>query len=114
MDLIGRYIGIFCHAATEKGDGTSAEDTEYFRTMQGALEKLKMHPRGLENFEMLINHENNWVRCWVASQLLAESGDKEALVVLNQLSKIGGIIGFTAETTISEYNAGNLVGPLQR
>ena len=114
MDLVGRFIGVFCDAAIQKGDGTDTQDKVYLGKMQEAYFQLTKHPRGLSNFESLLNHENNWVKCWVAAQLLSEFGNQEALTLLTKLSNSGGVVGFTAETTISEYNAGNLMGPLTK
>lgn len=111
MDLIGRYLDVFCVAAIDKGDGTSEQDSLFFACMQKAYSKLNNHPQGLEHFAKLLNHESNWVKLWVAVQLLSSSENDEALLVVNNLSADESILGVCASTTLSEYKNGKLQGP---
>lgn len=111
MDIVGRFIDVFCIAAIEKADGRSESDSVLFERMKKSYLLLVNHPKGLKHFAQLLDHENNWIKVWVASQLLSNNGDKKAFAVLDTLSKEESIMGLCASTTLDEYKKGILRGP---
>jgi hydroxylamine reductase (hybrid-cluster protein) len=111
MDLAGRFEDTFCNIVIVKGDGSSSNDAELFEEMKEYFIRLYNHPAGRSRVENLLNHENEWVRSWVAAQLLSEGNNKSAVSVLKKLSTEGGTLGFSAEMTLSEYNKGTLGSP---
>ena len=113
MDIVGRFVDVFCKAAISKGDGTSPQDQLYYARMQEAYSCLMKHPHGQNRFESLLQHDNDWVKSWVAAQTLAESGNANALNVLTKLSKQNFITGFSATTTLDQHIKGMLSGPFK-
>jgi len=111
MDIVGRFEDVFCNAAIDKGDGTTPDDERLFETMKGAFTRLHNHPRGKEHILELLQHENNWVKIWVATQVLSEGHNSEASRILQLLSKESGSIGFSAEMVLSQHQSGELLCP---
>ena len=65
---------------------------------------------GRAAFAALLDDESPHVRSWVAAQLLSEN-DARAIPVAEQLASEPGLLGFNAQVTLDEYNAGRLRSP---
>ena len=111
MDVVGRFEDIFTNAAIAKDDGCSSDDARLFDTMKDAFIRLKNHPSGNAHISKLLQHKNNWVKMWVASQVLSEGQNSEAEKVLNLLSKESGVLGFDAKMVLEQYQNGALQCP---
>ena len=111
MDIVGRFEDVFCNAAIAKGDGTSEEDSKLFAAMHDSFTRLYNHPSGGKHILQLLLHENNWVKIWVATQILSESSSPEAEKVLKQLALESGVFGFNAEIVLNQYENGELKCP---
>lgn len=72
------------------------------RRARGLAAQLELLP--------LLQHETTGVRTWTASHAL-EFAPEQALPVLEELASDEGIIGFNAQTTLSEWRAGRLIFP---
>ena len=111
MDLCGRLEDLFCNLAIKKGDGSRSDDSQIFEDMKEAFIGLYNLPTGKERIIKLLTNDNEWVRFWVAAQLLSEGKNKAAIRVLQDLSNKGGVLGFSAEMVLSEYKSGSLGPP---
>lgn len=111
MGMLDCYKHAFCNAAINKNDGSRKEGDEYLKIMKGAYVRLKYHPDGRDNINELLVHENDWVRKWIATQLLSEEKDDEAIKVLESLSFRADSIGHSAVETLSEFVEGKLTSP---
>ena len=104
------HIEQFCESAIAKGDGTTSRDHEYFETMKSSIAHISDSSKLLP----LLNHENAWVVCWVASHLLATDNTKKTINALKALVKKGGVSGFSAEMVVQEFNQGSFVSPFEQ
>lgn len=111
MDIVSRYKDSFCNAAIAKGDGTLSNDGELFSTMKATFTRLYNHPSGSKHICMLLRHDNDWVKSWVASQILSEGKSKDAEQVLIKLKAKNGVLGFNAEMVLEQYKNGELKCP---
>lgn len=64
-------------------------------------------PGGHDAFKTLLGDKSDYVRLWVAAQLLTE-GDPNAVQVL-EIVRIGGLLSLDAEITPREWRHGRLV-----
>ena len=111
MDLVRRYEDTFCNLAIEKGDGQQPNDSLLFDEMKNIFCLLYNHPSGKQRIISLLDNKNEWVRSWIAAQVLSEGENKKALLVLESLMDKDCTIGFSAEITISEFKNGTLKSP---
>lgn len=111
MDVVGRFEDVFCNAAIAKGDGLTSNDHDLFETMKNAYIRLRTQPSGPQRIERLLCHENDWVKSWVASQLLSEDGHHRAKETLQKLATTRGLVGFGAKMVLNEYEKGRLGSP---
>jgi len=101
------HILNFCEAVIAKGDGTSPDDSKYFDIMKNSIILIDDQTELL----VLLKHENDWVVNWVATHLLSQSKSHQALLALNTLVKNGGVVGFSAEIVIQQFECGELKSP---
>jgi hypothetical protein len=104
------HIEQFCESAICKGDGTSSRDHEHFEAMKSSIAHISDSAELLP----LLNHENAWVVCWVASHLLANDKTSKVVNALNGLVQKGGVSGFSAEMVIQEFKLGCFVSPFEQ
>ena len=112
-ERIATLLSDFCEAAISKGDsGTSTEeDHELHASMGVTVNTLrKIGPSGMEAFKVLLSHDSNHVKMWVASEFLSD-GDLEAKPILEELAKSPGLIGLNASIVLDEFEAGQLGSP---
>jgi hypothetical protein len=104
----------FGKAAIAKGDFADARrDNELHKEMAQAFIFLKSQGEiGRSTFKDLLHDKNNYVRVWVAAQLLSE-GDLKALPVLREIEKSSGLLAFDAKMTIQEFEAERLQSPFK-
>ena len=105
----------FRDAAIKKADGLGVdeddEDAALYLRMASAFRDLSAQGEtGREAFRELLHDDSPYVRSWVAAQLLSEL-DEEARLVLQSLSKLGGLVGFAADMVLREERAGRLMSP---
>ena len=112
-EKIATLLSDFCEAAISKGDSgaTTEIDHALFANMGVAVNTLRTYgPGGMEAFKVLLSHDSNHVRLWVASELLSE-GDLEAKTILKELAKTPGLIGLNASVVLDEFDEGQLKSP---
>ncbi|MEJ0091023.1 MAG: hypothetical protein WDM80_14925 [Limisphaerales bacterium] len=99
----------FRKAAITNGECVDARSAnQLHKEMAQAFIFLKSQGEiGCSTFKDLLHDNNNYVRVWVAAQLLSE-GDLKALSVLREIEKSSGLLAFDAEMTIQEFEAGRL------
>lgn len=90
--------------ATEKGDYKLGNKN--YAVIAKIISFLKEQNK-LEVLSELLNHDSVGVRMWAATFLLPFH-EKEGLQVLNKIASESGILSFTAKTTVSEWEKGNL------
>ena len=61
----------------------------------------------MDKLKELLNSEYNYVRLWTATYLLSID-EQKAKVVLQQLAGMSNFLGLTADTTLKEWEKGNL------
>lgn len=103
------HIEQFCESIIAKGDGTSSLDNDHFEAMKASI----VHISDLSKLLPLLHHQNDWVVCWTASHLLAKYKTSNAINALRDLVQKGGVVGFSAETVIQEYEQGCFVSPFE-
>lgn len=112
MYNINTVISNFIDAATNNGsalkDGNANQANKYFRVIEKKTKWLKEHDE-LTNqlFTDLLFHQNDYVKYHTACALLRVQTDI-ALNTLSVLEKKRGLLGFSAEMTIKEYQKGNI------
>jgi hypothetical protein len=110
---IAEAIVDFRSAAEAKGDFASpaSGDHALAARMARAYECVSSYGAdGLSAFRSLLQDPSPHVRVWVAAQLLP-TDEPLAASVLEELSSLPGIWGFTAATTLKEFRAGRLRAP---
>ena len=112
MNDVNNIISDFVDASINNGiaqeDGNANQANKYYRVIEKRKKWLIDHDELCNpDFLKLLNHENDYVRLHVSCALLHVK-DREALNTLSYLSKKMGILGFTAEMTISEYKKGHI------
>ncbi len=96
-------------AATATGDHKSAN--EHHDGLMAAVRRLREKgTQGSQALLPLLDDQNQSVRCWAATHCLdfAEGRARRTLV---DLAAESGIVGFTAETVLSEWDKGTLSIP---
>lgn len=91
--------------ATERGDYKTCN--KYYTTIAQVVSFLK-EKNDLIALKKFINHSSIGVRMWAGTYLLQIS-EKEGIEILLKISQENGIHAFTAKTTISEWQKGNLI-----
>lgn len=110
---VEKAIEEFRSAAIEKGDYAEVADRDHelHATMARAwIELESCGEAGRSAFKLLLANDSEYVRIWVASQLLAD-GDESGVPVLEELVAGGGALGFDAEIVLKEWRAGRLQPP---
>ena len=116
MDILERYRDIFVNAAEAKADGTSSDDELIYEAMCYSYRRIADHPSGAEAIAQILQGGSRWAKVWTAAQVLSAGPPKhesEAKVVLQELSSAADMVGFTAGTTLAEYQKGSLRPPLR-
>jgi len=90
--------------ATEQGDYKTGNKN--YAVISKAILFLKEH-NSISRLADFLSHSSVGVRMWSATYLLPVL-EKEGLQVLKQIASETGILAFTAKTTISEWEKGNL------
>ena len=90
--------------ATEQGDYRTAN--KCYAVIAKAMLFLK-EQNELQQLSVLLNHGSVGVCGWAATYLLPIK-EREAIQVLEQIAGGAGIHSFTAKTTLSEWQKGNL------
>lgn len=112
MDNVNNIISDFENASINNGlaqeDGNANQANKYYRLIEKRKKWLIDHDE-LSNpvFLELLNHDNDYVRLHASCALLHVKNE-EAVNTLSELAKKKGIIGFSAEMTISEYEKGHI------
>jgi hypothetical protein len=110
---IEETIQRFREAVLKKGEfaPSAADDHRLHGEMATAWRELQSQGiAGRDAFKGLLTDESCDVRGWVAAQLLSE-GDRDALSVLEELSRSQGADGFSARMTLKEWRAKRLSSP---
>lgn len=98
-------------AAIKFGDTQRARDFEAgneFATELGRLGKLlRESEEGQRLLAQLLNHDDPYVRVWVAGDCLFFKPDA-GVSALEAIEKTAGLLGTTARMTLSEWRAGRL------
>jgi len=112
MAGVDDLVQTFRKAAIAKGDFAELpQDSECFARMRGSVSALRgMGDLGKAAFHALLSDSSPHVRCWVAAELLTR-GDPDARRVLQELSRLPGLLGLSASTALKEFDAGNLRSP---
>ena len=100
----------FVEACILKGEademGNSSKGNKYYKTIESIYNHLKANNR-LNELAILLNHEQPYVKLWSSAYMLPIT-PIESQKVLEELSGIKTIIGFTAKMTLKEWLKGNL------
>ena len=110
---IAEAIKDFRDAADAKAEGVTpaSKDHALHARMACAFSCLSSHgAEGEAAFAALLQDDSPHVRGWVAAQLLS-GGERSAIPVIEELAALPGIRGFTAATTLKEFQAGRLRSP---
>ena len=112
MNDINNIILDFVDASINNGiaqeDGNANQANKYYRVIEKRKKWLVDHDELCNaNFLELLNHENDYVRLHVSCALLHVKNE-DAVNTLSDLAKKEGILGFSAEMTISEYEKGHI------
>ena len=111
MATVDALVEEFRLAAIQKGQEGGPLDGELFDRLRLSYRQLRSQAtEGIRAFRSMLRDPSPSVRVWVAAQLLAE-GNVEALEVLEALAKQEGLLGFNAQMTIREHEAGRLKPP---
>jgi hypothetical protein len=90
--------------ATEQGDYKTANKN--YAIIVKVVTFLKEHDE-IQKLSELLSHSSDGVKGWAATYLLPLK-EREAMKALGEIAKGSGIHSLTAETTISEWEKGNL------
>ena len=90
--------------ATDQGDYKTAN--KCYAVITNVIEFLK-EQNEIQKLSEFLNHNSVGVRMWAATYLLPVL-ENEGLRVLKQIAEGLGIHSFTAKTTVSEWEKGNL------
>ena len=112
MRDIDSAVTAFREAAVAKGDFQMPRlDARLYRKMHQALRDLDAAgPAGLAAFTTLASDPSPQVRLWVATELLTR-GHLEMKPVIEEIARLPGLIGFSAATTLAEFDRGRLQSP---
>lgn len=108
--LVNRYVSAaIAHGdAIERGDYESAN--EQHDLLYEAYHALEDADKVSEALSAHLNHENPFVRGWVATHMLKFDSER-AVEVLRRLSAAGGLAGFDARIVLQEWEKGTLKIP---
>jgi hypothetical protein len=100
---------MFRNAAIEKDVFAKGKrDGQLYEIMRSSYHQLKSYGQdGQEALESLLDDESVFVKNWIASTLTIERNPK-ARKVLEEISRMLGIEGFSAKITLQEFDAGRL------
>lgn len=106
--MLFEYVNacIKAEEAQEKGD--SKNFNKQHRVIQKTRKELKENQEyGIEKLLPYLEHLSPFVRLETAFSVIPVAPER-AKKVLNQLKKIRGLTGYSAEMTLSEWEKGNL------
>ncbi len=108
-------IGIYAKAAAQHGywtiSGNSRETNRQFEIVAGVYRELRS--RGSEAQRALLrllSHDDIAVRGWAAAHAL-EFAPEDRQLVLEEIARTPGILGFEAQMVLQEWRAGRLKFP---
>ncbi|MCL2224012.1 MAG: DUF2019 domain-containing protein [Defluviitaleaceae bacterium] len=101
-----RFVAACVARGEAEEEGNSEKATVQYKIIDSICSKLKEANR-LEELQSLYDHEDLYVRLWAAG-LTLELPNSRAEEVLIMLSSFRGLLGFSAEMTLSEWRKGNL------
>jgi hypothetical protein len=109
---IQKLIKDFRDAAIEKDIFAEGKrDGQLYEIMRNSFHQLKAQGKpGQEALESLLDDESVFVRSWIAGALMIE-GNEKARQVVEEISKISGIVGFNSKIFLQEFDAGRLDKP---
>jgi len=109
--LLQHYVSVaIAHSNATRTANYHAANSQY-DTLQTIYRELRSRGASVQRTLLaLLDHPNNGVRGWAAFHAL-EFASKEAEPVLEDLSKMSGIEGFTWEVTLEEWRKGTLKFP---
>lgn len=111
MEIVEKVIKTFVDAAVKHGECTNRGDyrtaNKQYKIMFKSLQQLKVHEDGIIQFKELMEHQSDYVRLWSSTHLLRVEEEK-AKKHLKSLAKKSEIISLTAQTTLDEWEKGNL------
>lgn len=111
METIEKAIKTFVDAAVKHGECTNKGDyrtaNKQYKIIVKSLHQLKVHEEGVIQFKELMEHQSDYVRLWSSTHLLRVE-EERAKRNLMSLAKKSGVISLTAQTTLDEWNKGNL------
>lgn len=103
-------LAMFEEAAINHGEATEEGDYKKGNQNYDLIVKAVSYLKNNNNLLLLsnfFNHESESVQAWAASYMLSIS-EKEAIGVLERITKHPGIVSFGAEITLHEWYKGNL------
>lgn len=109
--IISNYVeqAIAHDRATEEGNSDAANKA-YDKNMEALKELRKLPDKGKVILSRLLSHENVGVRVSAATHLLPLD-EKKAVRVLEEVSKLPGLVAFDAKMVLQEWRAGRLQIP---
>ena len=93
-------------ANEDSGNVNPKTDRQYYEIISSTY-KLLLSNNRLEELLPLLEHENPYVQIWAAGYTL-QIPDFGAEETLEDISKLKGVIGFTASITLQEWRKGAL------
>ena len=107
-DVIFDFVNASINNGIAQENGNANQANKYYRVIEKRRKWLIDHNELCNaNFVELLNHENDYVRLHASCALLHVKND-DAINTLSDLAKENGILGFSAEMTISEYKKGHI------
>ena len=112
---ISKLVAEYCENARQHGAATAIGDhkrsNKYHDGLMAALRGLREEgTRGDEALLPLLDDHDQSVRCWAATHCL-NLAEGKARLTLVKLAAESGIVGFAAETVLSEWDKGTLEIP---
>lgn len=105
-------VNKFIESTIQEGKYTQAGDhkkvNKTYKEIIKVIKKIYSIDPEFNSLVYLLNHQDESVKKWAASILLFTNKKEVASKVLKEISKGGGLVAFTAEMTLSEWEKGNL------
>lgn len=112
MEDIEKLKKMFIIAAIKHGEGTEQGNyklaNKQYKIIEKSIDELKNIENGIEEFEELLEHEDDYVKLWCARYLI-ESRNMKAKRTLLALINKPGFLGLTAKLTLDEWDKGNIL-----
>ena len=115
MNNVDSVIGSYTESAIAHGEATMQGDNKlanksYDEIISCAKQLRALGNSGRDELEKLLKHSNDSVRLWAATHSLRDNEIK-AKSALNALAKSNGILSFSAEMVLTEWDGGRLETP---